>query len=499
MDIKDFLVDNNYPTKHKIRFYPEIQEQIYERTKFLDDLKNKNKLDFLIRLQCIIDDVYELPKCANCLTNDVSSVIRDNSIVPYKVAFTLYCSRVCIGKGSSQKRQDTVMSKYKVNNVGQQPVVKDKIAKTMLSRYGQSSYQKTQEFKAKYRKTVYERYGKSHFSHTNQFKEKIKLRDDTKHFSSELKQLLKDDLKMHQQYLEAGSITNLQGIHGCQQSYLSKHFIKNKIEFSRTGKGLTYPEMIISQLLEDIGVEFVTGDRSLIKPYELDFYIPQRNLAIEVNGNYWHSVKHKTKNYHQNKSIMAMNNCIELIHVWEDKLFTNREELFRYITSKLTNDTNSKPSKMIISNTKNNSCFEFINKHRVFDSDGNVLYQHDGANILQVVIYKLIHGDIIIYDFLNPDGLQVFDKFVDYIRYLYGDIDLKILDNLDLPYVSDVSSNNKLIFDSLIPPSYFYSRGRDRYTGFTTDECQHKILSDNGYLKSYNQGGMLFKIERREK
>ena len=55
---------------------------------------------------------------------------------------------------------------------------------------------------------------------------------------------------------------------------------------------------------------------------ELDIYIPSKNLAIEYNGDYWHSVDRVGENYHQLKTLKAIKQNIRLIqifsHEWKD-------------------------------------------------------------------------------------------------------------------------------------------------------------------------------------
>lgn len=59
---------------------------------------------------------------------------------------------------------------------------------------------------------------------------------------------------------------------------------------------------------------------------ELDIYIPDKNLAIEVNGTYWHSEEGgKDKNYHYDKSRLCRENGIRLIHVWEHEWNNERQ------------------------------------------------------------------------------------------------------------------------------------------------------------------------------
>lgn len=72
-----------------------------------------------------------------------------------------------------------------------------------------------------------------------------------------------------------------------------------------------------SILPEDIEVEENT--RKVIPPYELDIYIPDKHVAIEFNGIYWHSEKNgKDRNYHRNKWTQCKQNGVQLITIWED-------------------------------------------------------------------------------------------------------------------------------------------------------------------------------------
>jgi hypothetical protein len=66
-------------------------------------------------------------------------------------------------------------------------------------------------------------------------------------------------------------------------------------------------------------------NRDILHGLELDIYIPSKYIAIEVNGNFWHSEVggHKYKNYHINKTVQCNNNGIRLIHIFEDEWIEN--------------------------------------------------------------------------------------------------------------------------------------------------------------------------------
>lgn len=60
-------------------------------------------------------------------------------------------------------------------------------------------------------------------------------------------------------------------------------------------------------------------DKTVLKALnqELDFYIPEKKLAIEVDGSYWHSQILKDPKYHQNKTLECLNAGVRLIHIFE--------------------------------------------------------------------------------------------------------------------------------------------------------------------------------------
>lgn len=68
------------------------------------------------------------------------------------------------------------------------------------------------------------------------------------------------------------------------------------------------------------------GDRSIITPLELDLYIPEKKLAIEYCGLYWHSETSGSKNsaYHQMKWQRCKDLGIKLITIFEDEWLFKR-------------------------------------------------------------------------------------------------------------------------------------------------------------------------------
>jgi len=78
---------------------------------------------------------------------------------------------------------------------------------------------------------------------------------------------------------------------------------------------ISFAEKEIRKLITKYNFE--TNKRDIIPPYELDIYIPEKKLAIEFNGNYWHSSIRKERLYHQEKSLLCKEKGIRLIHIFE--------------------------------------------------------------------------------------------------------------------------------------------------------------------------------------
>lgn len=97
----------------------------------------------------------------------------------------------------------------------------------------------------------------------------------------------------------------------------------------------TRPETIVRGILDEIGIGYQTNVRDIINPLELDIYIPSKNIAIEINGVFWHSDKFKEKRYHINKFTECNKKGIQLLTIWEDQLYNKPKAVRGLLLSKL--------------------------------------------------------------------------------------------------------------------------------------------------------------------
>ena len=109
-------------------------------------------------------------------------------------------------------------------------------------------------------------------------------------------------------------------------------------------------------------------DRNVIAPQELDIYIPEKKIAIEFNGNYWHSTEKLESKYHQNKTIACAKRGIQLIHIfeyeWND--IDKQMKLLELIKSKLVApDTILYARNTTLKHVSDEDAKEFLEKYHL--------------------------------------------------------------------------------------------------------------------------------------
>ena len=99
-----------------------------------------------------------------------------------------------------------------------------------------------------------------------------------------------------------------------------KYRIKSKLPIcSKCNPIASFPEKSILSFISEISsTTIIPNDRKILRDMELDIYLPERFLAFEFNGLYWHCEENKPKQYHKIKTEYAEKRGVHLIHIWED-------------------------------------------------------------------------------------------------------------------------------------------------------------------------------------
>lgn len=127
-------------------------------------------------------------------------------------------------------------------------------------------------------------------------------------------------------------------------------------------------------LVESTNKLVTRNNRSILNDNrELDFYIPDYNLAIEIDGLYYHGELHGNKNstYHISKTIECEKQNIQLIHIFEDEWVNNKEMIKSRLLYKIGKSLNKKISarKCQIKTVSFKDSQEFLNKNHLQGAD----------------------------------------------------------------------------------------------------------------------------------
>ena len=96
--------------------------------------------------------------------------------------------------------------------------------------------------------------------------------------------------------------------------------------------GTSKKEQELIEFCQQFYPNLIIKDRQLIKPYELDIVIPELHLALEFNGNYYHSIEAGTPlGYHLMKTELCEAKNYRLIHIWEDEWNEETKERLKQI------------------------------------------------------------------------------------------------------------------------------------------------------------------------
>ena len=279
-----------------------------------------------------------------------------------------------------EKSRNTLMTLYGVENVSKNEEIKLKKAKTTLKNYNVENPFQSQEIKEKIRKTNFEKYGVEYCSQSEKIKEKIKSTNNelygkdwfvcTKEFEEKYKQTsiekygfetpMKNPeikLKQRKHFLENhydSNISNLKQkeiicltskeeyplslVHSyqcqlCGTIFESPYTNSQKVccPNCKDNRLVSITEKDLLKFVQSIYFgEIIENNRTILNGKELDIYIPEKKLAIEFNGNYWHSTINKNKHYHQGKSLACREQRIRLIHIFEYE-WINKQEICKSI------------------------------------------------------------------------------------------------------------------------------------------------------------------------
>lgn len=252
------------------------------------------------------------------------------------------------------KSMQTQLDKY--GGVGlASPILRAKAEQTSLEKYGFNSPTKSEEVKEKQKQTMLNRYGvdnynksylslMNHIKHADKIDAYMKFKEDPETF-------------IESNFDHTPSCKELEELIGVTDTTIYSFLIEKGLRSLITFHSSTMEIQIYSLLLQYLPEnEVIRNCRSVISPYELDFYLPKYGLAIECNPTATHNSSFEdpwgsrkvSPSYHKMKSTRCKEQSVFLFHVFGYEWATRRE----VITSMIVNLLNRSSARIFARNTE---------------------------------------------------------------------------------------------------------------------------------------------------
>ena len=333
----------------------------HQRKKFISFEQGYLKTCHLPRFQCSCWDDAKKSSSDTMKKTNQSGKIKQSIQEKYgvdhvshisEVREKIYSNKKEKGFEWSSKMKKTMIERYGVETTLQSPELKEKVKQTCLEKYGSENVMQCEEVKKKVKETCLKKYGAPNFNqiHCNEILNSINSKE------------IWDQFKTIQ---EANAEFN---------SYLGVDTIRRyawRFRPDLIGKGtvISSPHQRVIDLLILHNIEFDVNTRSIISPMELDIYIPSKQLAIEVNGIYWHSELSggKDRNYHLNKTIACEKKGIRLLQFWDIEIENKWDIVSSMILNRLGLISNSIFARKcsFISEVNTEDEIEFFEKNHI--------------------------------------------------------------------------------------------------------------------------------------
>lgn len=263
----------------------------------------------------------------------IKSKIKDKNIEKFGVEYPQQNEYV------RAKTTETFLKKFGGLRYSQTKECKEKVKETSLMKWGVDNYSKTEEFKSKVKETSLNNWGVVSFTKTEEFKSMTrKKREGLTKLKYE--KLIGSDFEVLEY---TGS--NFTIVHSsCQREFeINRDLLYQRHNLGvcictkclEVSVGYSNMELEMQDFLNSLGITYIIKDRTVLNGKELDIYLPEFKLAIEMNGVYWHSEIYLEKGYHRDKTINCREKGVSLLHVWEDDWKYKRPIVKSIILNKL--------------------------------------------------------------------------------------------------------------------------------------------------------------------
>ena len=280
--------------------------------------------------------------CANADPN-IKHKIVNSQIKTFKAKYGMHPMRTIQTK---ENLKTSVMKKYGVNWISKSDGWYDKIKANNIIKYGVEIFTNREKSK----KTCMEKYGVENPMQSKSIQDSMMETKREIHYNSLVDFCFKNNLKL---MTERENYIGYNWKHKYKFCCLKCNYIFDSNVYNLNSLFCERCDPDKKKTLENDFFNFLTSlnptplitrhDRTILYGKELDFYLPEKKIAIELDGLYWHSENGGgiLKHYHLNKFKGSMAHGIRLIHIFENE-WRDNPELIKSIIKTILNVNENK-------------------------------------------------------------------------------------------------------------------------------------------------------------
>ena len=265
-------------------------------------------------------------------------------------------------------------------------------------------------------------------------------------------------------------------------------------------------ELWIRQYVRSIYNGQIIEHYKLPNKQEIDIFIPDKNIGIEVNGAYFHSDYFKEPLYHQNKTLECAKNYIYLIHILENEWDnTISQNIIKNYLKQMINGTEARYNKLTleINSQDIDNIINYLNSNSIYNtfySSNNLILRDDNSNIVLYTDYfEDDNGGIELNDIVYKDeyfNKQTFRLVWDYLTDIFNliTLTLDVSHGINTQYLDFGFETNRKLFTY---PSAIWINPEKNWVVHEDYVDKEELVDDytmdsSGYLKVYNSGKLQY-------
>lgn len=415
--------------------------------------------------------------------------------------------------------QDVEILDDYINNTSKKDLIKIVSEQTCLKKYGVKSYKDLESYKENFSKKLKNNWQQP--SYRENISNKVKLNWQNK--TEEEKELKKSNIKKSISLLPEEKRNHwisfskekkdliCQHISEGRKKYYKDAIKENTINYIVDGHCCSHKEKEVEDFIKSLGFEIQSNVRNLIKTKdgkikELDIYIPEKKVAIEFDGVYWHSDKFSYPSAHLEKTELCENLGIRLIHILDYYWNTKKdicEDIIKAALGKLEIKISAR--KCEVKEIDSKVYKDFLNKYHIQGAVNSgirygLFYKNELVQCIGLGKSRFKKDEIELHRMCTKSNTQVLGGFSKLIKHCNQKHIISYIDRYIYNGKGYEKSGWKFLKNT--PPSYIYFKNNKIYNrlqfqkhklskvleNYDPNKTEFENMNANKYLRIYDCG-----------